>query len=389
MDGMPERILHIVSKMDRGGAEMLIMNIYRNMDREKIQFDFITHSLEKGDFDAEIVALGGRIYPIPSLGESGPIKYIQNLREIMNSSNYLALHSHTDFQSGFPALAGKLCGIKRRIVHSHSSNWNPETGMKSKVILNILKRLIKLTATDFCSCSQEAAAFLFGPKMTEYVSILKNGIDIGSFLNSDSRDCVLEELQLPKETKIIGHVGRFSPSKNQMFILKVLKKITETDPNYSVVFAGDGPLLIKVKDKAESMGLLNNTRFLGVRTDIPRLMKAFDVFLFPSLFEGFGIVTLEAQSTGTPCVISDTVPKSTDMGLNLVSYLSLDEDVTIWAEKIKKAALLERPDAAIIKNQLIKHGFSIQENISQWLNLYLRDTQKHRSLSLDMLTRSR
>lgn len=160
----PVRILHIVSSMGRGGAESLIMNIYRMIDRSEIQFDFITHSKGEEDYDEEIKLMGGRIYRIASLGSSGPINYMKSLVKIMSANNYAAIHAHTDYQSGFPALAAKLCGISTRICHSHSNNWLKNSSFKEMFVLRGLQTMIKLSATKYCSCSEEAAKFLFGKK---------------------------------------------------------------------------------------------------------------------------------------------------------------------------------------------------------------------------------
>jgi glycosyltransferase EpsF len=383
-----KRVLHIVSSMDRGGAETLIMNIYRNLDREKIQFDFITHTSKKGDFDDEIISLGGKIFRISSLGELGPVRYLKELKNIMSTNNYIAIHSHTDYQSGFPALAAKICGINKRICHSHSTYWPKGNRYKARIILKFLQTLIKMTATDYCSCSTEAAEFLFGKNMVAKgkVDIFKNGIDIDQFITiNNSRDSVIRELNLPKEVKIIGHVGRFSQSKNHIFILKVLKKVIENDPAFVALLVGDGPLKEQIEIEAEKLGILKNIRLLGVRADIPRLMKAFDVFIFPSLFEGFGIVTLEAQCAGTPCLVSDTVPKTTDMGLDLLTFIKLEEDPTIWSQEINNAILLKRPDNKMIYNNMIKNGFSIQENVPKWLSLYLLENKNSIPKLFDLL----
>jgi glycosyltransferase EpsF len=369
----PRRILHIVSAMSRGGAETLIMNIYRHLDRSRLQFDFIVHSSAKGDFDDEIILLGGKIFKIGSLGESGLIQYIKNLTNIMSSNHYIAIHSHTDFQSGLPALAAKICGIEKRICHSHSTNWPRKKNPKNQLLLMLLRKLIQIFATDYCSCSKEAAQFLFGKKLIAQnkVKLLKNGIDITPFLESNNeRETVLKELGLEKDVKIIGHVGTFSESKNHVFIIKVLKNLLETEQNYVVLLVGDGPLRNQIEKEAETIGVSSNIYFLGVRDDIPKLMKAFDVFLFPSLFEGFGIVTLEAQCAGTPCVVSNNVPKSTDMGLNLMTYASLTDGLNQWALEIKRSAALNKPKPEEVKPHFLNKGFSIQENVPEWVSLY-------------------
>jgi glycosyltransferase EpsF len=368
------RILHIVSAMDRGGAETLIMNVYRNVDRSRIQFDFIVHSPEKGDYDDEILEMGGNVYKIPSLGQIGPVLYIGELKKVMRLYPYQAVHSHTDYQSGFPALAAKLAGIQNRICHSHSTNWQRGESLKERIILKMLQLIIKFSATSYCSCSEEAAKFLFGNQILEKgkVKILKNGIDVRTFTKVD-RNCrksLLQGLQLPEEVITIGHVGTFSESKNQIFILRVLKKLLDNDHRFVTLLVGDGPLKRKVEQEAKRLGILDNIRFLGVRSDVPSIMKAFDIFLFPSIFEGFGIVALEAQCAGTPCVLSDTLPNSVDMGLGLVSFINLDQGIEVWCEEIKKGLLIERPENKIIFNQVLSRGYDIQNNIIDWLSLY-------------------
>ncbi|MBO0958854.1 glycosyltransferase family 1 protein [Neobacillus sp. MM2021_6] len=360
--------------MERGGAETLIMNIYRNLDRSKIQFDFISHSNKQGDYEKEILELGGRIFKIPSLGQLGPFAYLKELVKIMSANSFIAVHSHTDFQGGFPALAAKISGVKKRICHSHSTNWNKGNRYSEKWILRVLQTIIKFSATHYCSCSNEAAEFLFGKHILNKgkVSILKNGINLTQFSNIDinSKESVFDELELPRNSRILGHVGRFSDSKNHMFILKILKKLVDEDNCFVALLIGDGPLKESIEKEAERLGVLKNIRLLGVREDIPRLMKAFDVFLFPSQFEGFGIVALEAQCAGTPCVISDAVPQTTDMGLGLTSYVSLDKGIEIWCSEVKAALNKERPDSRLINEKISNRGYNIENNLNNWIDLY-------------------
>ncbi|MBM6649474.1 glycosyltransferase family 1 protein [Bacillus sp. RIT 809] len=369
-----KRILHIVSAMNRGGAETLIMNIYRKIDREQLQFDFVSHGSGECDYDDEITALGGRVYRIPSLGQVGPLAYIKELTKIMSDSQYVAVHAHTDYQGGFVAVAAKKAGIKKRICHSHSNNWPQGSGVTARVTLKILRSIIKYAGTDYCACSAEAARFLFGEKMlhNNKVELIKNGIDIKQFIDVDIEEIssVRKELCIPDAAKLIGHIGRFSESKNHIFILQVLKEILKKDTNFIAILAGDGPLKASIELKAKELGIYENIRFLGVRNDIPIIMNIIDVFVFPSLFEGFGIVTLEAQCAGVPCVVADTIPKNTDMGLGIVSFVGLDEKIELWSTEIYKALLKKRPEKGIIINNISRLGFDINNNILEWLTLY-------------------
>lgn len=371
---MTQRILHVVSAMNRGGAETLLMNVYRNIDRDKLQFDFVSHRLEICDYDEEILSLGGRIFRIQSLGQQGPFRYMNELKKIMSQTNYIAVHSHTDYQSGFAVLSAKRAGIGKRICHSHSNNWGRGDGLRARFILNAMRMVIRYAATNYCACSLEAAEFLFGPSQanSRKMHLMKNGIEIKSFINidPDARVSVRRELNIPLDSSIIGHIGTFSPSKNHRFLLELLERMTEEGKDVTLILAGDGPLRSEIEAEAMRRDLFHRIRFLGVRRDVARLMKAFDVFVFPSLFEGFGIVVLEAQCAGTPCVIADTVPKLTDMGVHLVSYISLEESMEIWSHQICKVLEAEKPDQQTILDTVANRGFDIKDNIHDWLQMY-------------------
>lgn len=285
-----KRVLHIVSAMNRGGAETLLMNIYRKIDRKQLQFDFVSHGSGKCDYEDEIAALGGRLYGIPSLGQVGPLLYIKELIKIMSNGQYIAVHAHTDYQGGFVALAAKMAGIKKRICHSHSNNWPQGSGVTARITLKVLQSIIKYAGTDYCACSAEAARFLFGERMfhNNKVELIKNGLDINQFIDVNIGDIasVRKELCIPDAAKLIGHIGRFSESKNHIFILHVLKEILKRDTNFIAILAGDGPLKTSIELKAKELGIYENIRFLGVRKDIPIIMNVIDVLIFPSLFEG-------------------------------------------------------------------------------------------------------
>ncbi|MGG2937776.1 glycosyltransferase family 1 protein [Bacillus pacificus] len=369
-----QRVLHIVSAMNRGGAETLLMSIYRKIDRDRVQFDFVSHRSEECDFDGEIKEMGGKIFHISSLGQKGPWKYIKQLVKIMSQDQYVAVHVHTDYQGGVVALAAKIAGIKKRICHSHSNNWLMGSGVKAKVTLQVLKLIIKYAATDYCACSTEAATFLFGNRAVKKnrVYLLKNGIDVDQFSdwNMEAAYHLKRELQIPDKSKIIGHIGNFSESKNHFFILRILERLLQKDKNFVAVLVGDGPLRNAIELKAREMGIANHIWFLGVRSDIPRILQIFDVLLFPSLFEGFGIVTLEAQCSGVSCVVSDNVPQEVDMGANLVTFIHLEEELNVWLEEICKSLLKEKPEKSLIANHISNLGYDINSNILNWLSLY-------------------
>ncbi|HFK1765858.1 glycosyl transferase family 1 [Bacillus wiedmannii] len=369
----PKRVLHIVSAMDRGGAETLLMNVYRNIDREIVQFDFVSHKSEESDYDKEIIALGGKIHRISSLGQLGPLSYIKELVKVMSDNQYVAAHAHTDYQGGIVAIAAKIAGIKIRICHSHSNNWPMGSGIKGKVLLSFLRTVITYVGTNYCACSVESARFLFQKNIdNSKVKIMKNAIDINQFVNVNIQDdnTVRDEFNIPVEKKVIGHIGRFSESKNHIFILKVFNEVLKYDPNFMLVLVGDGPLKNSIELESKRLGIYEKVRFLGVRKDIPRIIRMFDVFLFPSLFEGFGIVALEAQCAGVPCVVANTITKNVDMGLGIISFVSLDENLKIWSVEIQRVLEKEKLNTEIIADTISKLGFDIKSNIPEWLLLY-------------------
>lgn len=370
----PKRVLHVVSAMNRGGTETLLMNLYRSIDRNKLQFDFVSHQKERCDYDNEIEEMGGRVYRIPSLGQCGPVKYIRQLIKILRTDSYIAIHSHTDVQAGFPALAGQLAGIKYRICHAHTCQWASANGYSSKFLFKSFQKLIHFSATEYCACSDGAACFLFGRKnlTKNRVKIMNNAIPIESFINPNLiiATQLKQDLNIKEHHKIICHIGNFSEVKNQQFILKVLKQLKNKGNNYIALFIGDGPLKSKIEKEAQTLGLIEHTRFLGVRNDVPLILYLADVFLFPSKYEGFGMAVVEAQCVGIPCVVSDAVPRSTDMGLNLITYKNLDDGPEVWAEITTKVILNEKPVKNRIQQSFINKGFSIRGTLPEWLTLY-------------------
>lgn len=271
------------------------------------------------------------------------------------------------------AIAAKIAGIKIRICHSHSNNWPMGSGIKGKVLLSFLRTVITYVGTNYCACSVESARFLFQKNIdNSKVKIMKNAIDINQFVNVNIQDdnTVRDEFNIPVEKKVIGHIGRFSESKNHIFILKVFNEVLKYDPNFMLVLVGDGPLKNSIELESKRLGIYEKVRFLGVRKDIPRIIRMFDVFLFPSLFEGFGIVALEAQCAGVPCVVANTITKNVDMGLGIISFVSLDENLKIWSVEIQRVLEKEKLNTEIIADTISKLGFDIKSNIPEWLLLY-------------------
>ncbi|OPH56672.1 glycosyl transferase family 1 [Paenibacillus ferrarius] len=330
--GDPIRILHVVVNMNRGGAETLLMNLYRNMDRTKVQFDFLT--CKAGAYDAEIMGMGGIIHRIPYVSEIGHAKYIQALDQFFRAyTNYRIVHAHMDKMSGFVLRSAKKAGAPIRIAHSH--NTSSEGGIAAKLYKWFAGTFIASCATHFLACSTKAAEWLF-PQKEKNAVILKNGIESDKFAFSpEVRAQVRRELKLPPDCYVVGHVGRFAHQKNHAFLIDVFAQLNRERPDTVLVLAGDGPLRAVIEKKVKACLLQDKVRFLGVRSDITRLLQAFDLFVFPSLHEGLPVTLIEAQGAGLPCLISDEITQEVDMDIHLVERLTLS-DKQLWVDRMKQ-----------------------------------------------------
>lgn len=367
----PKRVLHVVSRMQRGGAETMIMNLYRNVDRSKVQFDFIVHSDIVGDYDEEIRNLGGRIIKCNSLGTVGPIKYIRELsRAIKENGPFHVVHAHTDFQTGFVAKAAKNAGIEKRICHSHNTQWKANPNIVHKMMLSIFKILIDLYATDYCACGKDAAKFLFNKNKIDSgkVSLMTNGIDVEKF-NIEASKSTREKLGIDEDTIVIGNIARFYEQKNHKFIVELAEYMKLKNIKVTILLIGEGPLLDDIKNKVKERKLQQYIKFLGVREDIPELMNSFDVFILPSLYEGLPVVLIEAQASGTLCVVSDTITNEVDFGLNIIKYCCLDTHKDNWTKAILENNS-EIPNFNYRHKILKENGYDVKENVNKVMSLY-------------------
>lgn len=372
MNSSQKRVLHVLSGMNRGGAETMVMNLYRKMDRSKVQFDFLTYRNDPCAFDEEILSLGGRLFYVPSIGQSNPLTFVRNVKHtITKNGPFSAVHAHTDFQTGFIALAARLAGVPVRVCHSHNTSWKTGFNWKDRLQLMVFRRLILANATALCACGEDAGKFLFGHSNMERVHLLPNGIDLDLFApNVQWADEEKTARGIAADRLIIGHVARFHGVKNHAFLLELAAHLKERGVRFQLVLAGDGPLREKMEEEARRQNLLSDVLFLGTEDNIHELMRTFDVFVMPSLYEGLPVVLVEAQASGLPCIISDTITEKVDAGIGLVTRLNLSEPIGIWAETIARAAAAGRPKREIIKETLAELGYDAQQNVGALLNVY-------------------
>lgn len=378
-NGEIKRVVHVVSDMHRGGAETMIMNLYRNIDRSKLQFDFICHYRKdepntldkKADYYDEIRKLGGRIIKIPSLGTSNLIEYILNIKRVLNENGpYEAIHVHTNKQAGFALLGARLAKVKKRIIHSHITKWS----YRNQIYSILLKKLMFVNATKYCACGEEAGINAFGSNMYENdkVFLLNNGIEVDSFMELDYELAKKnkKKLGIIGDELVIGHIGRFDTQKNHKFIVELAVRLRNNKRNFIILLVGSGPIQEEIQNEIKKQNLDKYIKFLGVRQDVHLLMKIFDVFILPSLFEGLPLVSIEAQAAGTKCITSDQVTNEIDMGLNLVRQLPITEDaLELWEEEIFKLDT-QNLDKDIILQSLTQRGYNVKKNVNKLYELY-------------------
>lgn len=364
----PIRILHVVATMNRGGLETLLMNIYRNIDRSKVQFDFLVHFKEKGMYEDEIKKLGGKVYRIEHITKAGPIKYKKQLKNFFKNNKYNIVHSHMDAMSGIVLREVKKNGVPVRIAHSHNSY--PKMRLFEKIYKNYSKLFINSSCTDKFACSNIAGEWLFGENIdNKSFTVLKNAIDTNKFkFNNLIRKNVREQLGISEDTLVIGNIARFNTQKNHDFLIDIFEEVKKLEKNTKLVLVGDGNLKQSIEEKVHRLGLDQDVLFLGVREDIPNLLNAFDIFLFPSLHEGLGIVLIEAQSNGLKCIVSKAVPEEADIKCNLLNIISLSQSAKVWANKIIEERYYNRESEISIK-LANDSGYDIYE-VSKWIESY-------------------
>ena len=335
MNHKPKRILQVVTYMGRGGIETMLMNYYRHIDRSKVQFDFLVHRDFAGDFDEEILSLGGKIYRVRPMNPLNP-GYWHDLLSFFCTHPYEIVHCHLNFKSGVVLAAAKLAGVPIRIAHAHTASMEKDW---TQIPRKIMRTLIAPNATAMLACSQNAGEAIFGKHP---FCFFFNAMDGAAFRYQETvRSEKRLELSLA-DTFTVMHVGRFGAEKNHRFLLDVFARLREVEPNAKLVLIGDGTLRKEVEETAKRMFTKDAVRFLGVRTDISELLQAADVFAFPSIFEGLPVTMIEAQAAGLPCVMSDTVTDECIV-TDLVTALPID-DPKAWAEEILKKRGTPRTD---------------------------------------------
>lgn len=323
-------ILHVNNTLNIGGIENYLMNITENIDLKEYNFKFLCYKDEHFDFEDSIISYGCKIIKITDPKKISVLKHIKELKKVMKEEKVDIIESHTYFESGIVLLAAKLVGIKVRIAHSHTTEGLNKVSFFRKLKWNIARYLIKAFATDFIACSHDAGVALFGNKKFE---IIENGINVNLFaFNQQKRTSLRKKYRLSDNDIVIGHVGRFDIAKNHEFMIKLLQELLKINKNFKLMFVGDGTEMNKIKKDVELNNLSGNVIFVGSVIDTYNYYNIFDLFVFPSIYEGLGMSVIEAQTNGLRCFASLNVPIESKITEN-IEYLALN-DIELWVDKI-------------------------------------------------------
>lgn len=357
------RVLHVVGKMDRAGAETMLMNLYRHIDRSKIQFDFITFTKEHADYDTEIFKLGGNIIPI--VASNSFFRMIKLYYFLKKNPQYKIIHAHLLLNNSFHLLAAKFAGVKHRISHSHNTN-NGNNNFIKKLYEKLSKIINKNIATYKFACGKEAAEYLFDD-ITD-VHILPNSVELEKMLETSEKNKDFIQKKFSDNGLKIIQVGRFLPVKNHQFSLKIAQELKKRNVDFQLYFIGQGILIDEIKKQAENNFLSDRVNFLGLRTDIAELMASADYMIMPSLHEGFPVVLVESQIVGLPSLISDKISQEVDLEIDLINFLPINS-AEVWVDKILEKKQKKFSDTERL-NILKEKGFDAFTNAKNLTNLY-------------------
>ena len=361
----PIHVLVLDTVMDRGGAEAMIMNYMRNINRDVIKFDFLTNRDYRAAYEDEIEFLGGKVYHMCPMYPGKFRQYKREVREFLKAHpEYKIIHSNLEERSYFALKEAKKLGVPVRISHSH----NRPLGFDAKLLVRYYFRfMLKFYNTHMFACGVEAGDWLYGKKNRDKVIVMNNDIDAGQYTYNSEKSIKMKKVLGVENKLVIGHVGRFFAQKNHPFLIDIFNEVHKKNPDAVLLLVGGGELddslKNQMKQKVKDLGLEEAVQFLGVREDVADVMQAFDLFLLPSLFEGLPVTMVEAQASGLPCVISDKVPIQCDITGN-VKVVGLDESPETWAEQV--LAFVDEFERKDTYDKIQKAGFDIKEN-AKWL----------------------
>ena len=340
----PIRILHVLNSLNRGGAETMLMNYYRKIDRNWFQFDFVVHDSNPGVYADEVRQLGGHIYYVPKFKGYNLFACIRAWQKIFQAAkDDRIVQGHMPSTAGLYLLLARLNG-RLTIVHAHSDDRANEDSLGRRILRRILYALTRHIAQRFYGCSKRAGEARYGKEIveSEAFSLWRNAIDYKRFaFRRKVRDSLRSNLGLSADTFVIGHVGRFTWAKNHEFLLDLFAEFHKKHPDSRLLLVGDGELRSKLEQQIQVLHIREFVIMTGAIDNVEDYMAAMDVFLFPSHYEGLSTVNIEAQVNGLKCIVSTGVPEEVCIASGQVAFLSLT-DKSAWLSEIEKSTEIDR-----------------------------------------------
>lgn len=369
----PHRVLQVVGSLDRGGIETWLMHVLRRVNRDRLAMDFLVHTDKPGHYDAEAKALGSEILVCPHA--HNPWHYRQAFRQLLQErSPYDTIHSHVHYFSGYVLRLAAQLQIPQRIAHSHNDTRVLKTSWLRQRYHQLMGHWLRRYATQGLAASQGSAEDLFTPQWQQDPRwrVFYCGVDLQPFQVSLDRAQVRQELGIPPGAFVVGHVGRFAPQKNHAFLVRCLAEAIAQDPSIHLLLVGTGDLEATIRQSVQQLGIESHVIFTGVRPDVPRLMAgAMDCFCLPSHHEGLGLVLIEAQAAGLPCLVSPAIPPEARIPPHWMQTLSLEAPVTVWAQALLH--LRQQAEAWVSPGleSVLRSPFNIDNSIASLEELYL------------------
>lgn len=361
------RVCHIISKLSYGGVQSVILNYYKNIDKSQIRFDFIVFEQGAREVEEFVIGQGSIVYRVTNIRNK--LKYFKEVKDILINNSYDIVHSHLNFLNIIPLVAAKRSNVKTRISHSHN-NYKAKN-ILTKAMRIAFRLLISRYATHFFACSSEANNWLHGIKnsSSNQSIILNNAIDLEKYqFSKQVRDELREVLSIPNEAKVLINVGSISKTKNQIFLLKLMRECI-SDNKLFLILIGDGPELDRLIDFAKKNNINKKVIFFGKSNEVYKLLNTADIFVLPSLNEGLPVVLIEAQSNGLPLLISDRVTREVDILGNSI-YLPLTESIIRW----KKSIYILNRDYTSTIERMKEGGFDIVHEANRLASFYIEQS---------------
>lgn len=365
------KVLQVVSALNAGGVESLLYSYYTNFDKDKIQFDFVIFGESVGTFGKKFQKLGSKIYKVPYMKDKGLLYLLVKLfKVIYKNRDYDVIHVHRNLKSGIILFFAFILGIKVRIVHSH--NYSPNESMLDKLKKWLLSIPISLFGTNKFACGRDASRWLYGNRAYEHgeTYVMNNAINLEKYNYDEKKRIKMRESLGVNDKFVIGHIGRFSYQKNQLFLIEIFHEIYKNKPNACLFLIGnaeDEQIYSSIVEKIYKYNLQDAVKLFGAREDIPELMQAIDIFVFPSNYEGLPVVGIETQAAGLMTISSDKITEEVAI-TNYWKFMSLRNPAKQWAKKIMEYE--NGYDRFVTINELTDAGFNIKKEAKKLEDFY-------------------